>query len=344
MESRKLKKYPLRPLVTREKTGKPSEVNKSLEHFDGYLMGRFHLPKALDEVKKIKEEKNKDFYKDEEYVKKMLNFSAALFLAKRLSFQEFVFMASQYVEHYYDSMIFDFPDMKAHYEDSKVVEKKLGLKPGEYWPKGKGPQEYQDLHRRFDRIYEKNFIATLKKFSLFQLAEIRETKPKEFDKLRERGRRAFHHKQESISVITDVVNRYERDAKRAASVELYGPAVILLGAAVEGLLLIRCLKSKRKASKIYKKLKKPSKLSDKPMKWTFENLALVCEKAGWLPDIKYKEEVYLPAGFVSMLRRMRNYIHPGRIALETPWSETSEYEYEDAKAIYFLVRKRLENK
>lgn len=168
---------------------------------------------------------------------------------------------------------------------------------------------------------------------------MRESNLVEFERLRERGRRYVYHSGEQIPAVRDIVIRYEADAHVAASAGVHSAGVILLGAAIEGLLLLRCLRSEQKSYRVASGL--PRRLRPRfakdPMTWTFETLIEVCFAAGWLPAVTTTEAKYYSAGLAHILRHMRNHVHPGKRARNKPWIEIDEREYDDAAAIYRLL-------
>ena len=147
------------------------------------------------------------------------------------------------------------------------------------------------------------------------------------------------HKEEHVDALRDIVLRYEDDARRAASAKAFSAAVTLLGAGVEGLLVLRCLRSRKKAARVSQNLSRrlrPRK-GDDPMTWKFESLIEVCLRAGWLPPIETASLHLDSAGLAHLLRLMRNHVHPGKRAREKPWVETDDREYDDAEAIYQIL-------
>ena len=161
----------------------------------------------------------------------------------------------------------------------------------------------------------------------------------EFNQLRERGRRSVFHKKEYVHALRDIVIQHENDSRLAANAEAFSAAVTSFGAGIEGLLLLRCLRSPRKARSVASKLPKRirPRRQDNADKWTFETLIETCDAAGWLRPIGTTIAQYNTASMAHVLRNMRNYIHPGRHARERPWSVTDEQEYRDANAIYVLL-------
>jgi hypothetical protein len=99
------------------------------------------------------------------------------------------------------------------------------------------------------------------------------------------GGEQYFHKDELALVLKDVIVRYEEDARRAASARSYSAAITLLGAGMEGVLLLRCLRSKKKALGVATALPKRRRprFTDDPRTWSFQTLIDVCLAAGWLP-------------------------------------------------------------
>jgi len=192
-------------------------------------------------------------------------------------------------------------------------------------------------------VYNRLFIDTLKEFGLHDLADLKEKDSEEFDRLRERGRRSSAHKNELDSIVRDIVVRYEQDARRAAKAKAYSAAVVSLGASLEGLLLLRCLRSRHKAIRFSKKLPKRlrPRFPEDLTTWTFNNLIQICFEAGWLPPISTNYANFNSAGLANLLRDMRNSIHPGRYAKDKPWSEIDERDFKDAYSIYVIMLSKL---
>jgi hypothetical protein len=105
------------------------------------------------------------------------------------------------------------------------------------------------------------------------------------------------------------------------------------------LLLLRCLRSRRKAERVLREL--PARLRGRagadPARWTLEVLIEVCHAAGWLPTGETPVAYYSPRGLAHYLRDVRNLLHPGRHVSERPWQEVYENDYERAHAVYTLL-------
>lgn len=333
-------RFALKPLIRRRRNlADRKAISKALERLDGRALGEDLLQIIKKTVPRSRDKRNRD---EVEHTKNMVTIVQALHASRRITDQEYVFYGSSTIEFIHDSR-----QMAGQYDDElseiaaaiDAIEKEAGLKPDEYWLRKDAPEEHQKLNDQYEAILEARFIATLYEFGLDDLAKLREHDDEEFDRLRERGRRSVHHKGMDEAALLDIVLRYEDEARRAAKVRAYTAAVTMLGAGLEGLLLLHCLESRAKAKATAESLprrSRPRTPSD-PATWTFENLIHVCLSAGWLPPITTEVATHNPAGLAHLLRAMRNYIHPGRRVRERPWLEAEVGEYKDAEAIYVAL-------
>ncbi len=351
MNQPSIKRHLLRPLDRRRRLiANQKVIVTALERLDDRAFGNSALPKFVSSAKSLRKDKGQGFYKDPVYVQNQVLLSKALYLSRRISRSQYVVFASMPVETLNEERLFDGKlDNELHEirEQIDALDKESGLPPDHYWPKGQAPEEFQNrydvLETQYTAVVESHFIAALREFGLDDLADLRKSDTEEFDRLRERGRRSLFHKDEHVRVLKDIVVRHEEEASRAASAKAYTAGVILIGAALEGLLLIRCLRSKQKATRTAGTLPKRQRPlpSDDPSKWRFEALINTCLSAGWLPRISTEYAQYAPAALADILRNMRNFVHPGRCMRESPWSETDERDYKDAEAIYVALRSKL---
>ncbi|MDE2466030.1 MAG: hypothetical protein KGO02_20285, partial [Alphaproteobacteria bacterium] len=229
-----------------------------------------------------------------------------------------------------------YPEIQALSDAMHAIEVAHGLKPGEYWVKGDAPAEWQALSAKWDAAADRRLQETFVELEGGNVSGVFAQNRTEFERLRERGRRAFFHKGELVASLADTVKRYEIEARAAAASNAYTAAVTMMGAALEGLLLLRCLRSPVKASKTARALpaKNRPKTGSPPSMWTFDTLIHVCLAAGWLPAIETSNLSASPALLAHLLRQMRNNIHPGRVSIERPWVEAERRDFEDAEMIY----------
>jgi hypothetical protein len=296
------------------------------------------LPSLAEEHRANRAYKFKQVWKDAETAKSRIEFARVLYLARRISFQEYIFVVSQAVEGVHDGRMGDkaYPELEKISAAMERVEKKHGLSQGEFWPVKDAPSEYRRLNQKWSAAADVRFVATLTELEGHEAASLYQANRAQFERLRERGRRSVFHKDDLIPALADTVKRYEIEAKAAARASAFTAAVTLLGAAMEGLLLLRCLRSPKKANETAVRLppKQRPKDPSAPARWTFDNLIQVCLHAGWLPRINTQTMSVMPDGLAHVLRDMRNQIHPGRVCTDRPWVELEQRDFDDAELIY----------
>lgn len=297
--------------------------------------------KGLEAIERLKSDfsvgRYKDGWKDITITRKIISLALALYVASKISEAQLVFFCSFQVEDIFDDrwMNKKIPELN----DIQALMNELH-NDGKRWTKRK-KDKYDILQNKYDEEIENQFIRIFEELELKNLAHARKSHPIEFEKMRERGRRTIFHKDDTISALKDIVLYYEEEARKAAAAQAYAAAIVALGSGLEGLLILRCMKSKKKAILVASKLtglQKPSKrTSDDPTMWTFDTLIQTCTNAGWMKS-SFTETMKLKTDKMAhAIRIMRNNVHPGKIARERPWREIDEEEYLDAEAIYITL-------
>jgi len=282
-----------------------------------------------------------DGWKEPEQVRKMIEFIRLLRISGIISEQEYAFYVMFLVERIHDERSSsgqyksEIEPILAQIEEIRSC---YGLSQDEYWPRGEGPPEYEILEAQYSEVLDGKLIETLREFRLSEIAELKATSPNEYEVLRERGRRHIFHREDLIEIVEDIVSRYEEDAKKSAESQAYFAASIALGASLEGVFLLRCLKSKSDAWPLAREL---GERKQDPTKWRFNTLIEVCIRGGWLPSVKTSVGEYDSAKLAHFVRDLRNLVHPGKQALKRPWLESDEQEYRDAEAIYILLKESI---
>ena len=199
------------------------------------------------------------------------------------------------------------------------------------------------LSIKLGQILDSKFASALREVGATEIALLYDADRRLFDELRERGRRfQFHHNNFSLA-LRDVVAEIHADGLRAAETQNYRAAVTLLGAALEGLLLMRCLRSQVRARKVAAELPRRlrTRATGELRAWSFEILIEVTSRAGWLGAVKSGVGEYSPPALAHWLRDMRNLIHPSREAQTRPWQGVYKEDYDLANALYTVVRRAL---
>lgn len=348
-KNRDLRRVLLKPFKTpRQSSAYRKSLVAALSRLDNRALAEDILLQLRQVVAEAPRRRGQPRFADEEFARKWVALALALYEARRISTQEFIFYASSWIEGVHESRVLEGRydhDLEPISASLERIKREAGLHPDEDWLVGEGPTEYRRLTKKYDVILRRHFVATLREFGLQDLARRQDLSPDEFERSRERGRRSVFHRDELRAAIKDIVLRHESEAQKAAATAAFGAAVTSLGAGLEGLLLLRCLRSRQKAQDIAKNLPKPKRPrnAEDPTTWGFETLIEVCFQAGWLPPVTTPVARYSPAGLAHLLRVMRNHIHPGRQAREEPWLEPDERDYDDAEAIYVILLSTLGN-
>jgi hypothetical protein len=315
-----------------------AKMEKAFRELEERAVASAVLPSFVATLKQMRIDNPKERWKDPEAARLGIQFAGAMYLAREISLQEYTFLVANAAEGVHDARIQAgvYSDLAELSKLMREIESAHGLKAGEYWLIKEAPADYRSLNSQWDNRALERLSQTLVELEGQAVSALFRTNRREYDRLRERGRRSFFHKDEFIRALVDTIKRYEREASASAAAGAFTAAVTLLGASVEGLLLLRCLRSQTKASLVAASLpaKKRPRDPKSPVHWTFNNLIQVCLAAGWLPIIDTTTMEVRPDELAHLLRQLRNYIHPGKVCNERPWIETERRDFDDAEIIY----------
>jgi len=271
---------------------------------------------------------------DPAVAREFIAYTRTLYSRGKITRHEYIFHAVWPAERVYARRVED-----GHYGDLLRIRETMGqlleghgLERGQQWLKGHGPADYERLSVVHDAEHAYCFQETLREFGLHDIAELVETDPADFERLRERGRRLALQGRDFAGNLRDTVIHYEREARRAASAGAYTAAVTSLSVALKGLLLLCCVHKPSMASRIAAGLPPPYRPRNpkRPTLWRFLTLLETALKAGWLRGVPNCR----PADVAVRIRMLHDYLHAGRQAENRPWSETVGDEYEEAQALY----------
>lgn len=312
-------------------------LSDAIEKLEQVAFSEHRLPTLREAARQNKSLAWDDFSKLTHWLK----LTRTLYDTHRLNKAEYIFYSCSRIEDVHSKRWFagEFRKLNPIRKKIRAIEKAHGLKNGESWHAHEGPKEWNRLNDTYGEILDQYYYEALLEFELSEIAALWKTDRAEYDKLREKGRRSVFHKGEPIAALKEVISCYGREAQLAASVQAYSAAITLLGAGLEGILLLRCLRSPAKANRIAKTLRKNAKTQfvNEPTKWSFDTLIEVCLKAGWLPTIESRNAIFKTSGMAHALREVRNLVHPGKIIRERPWSELGESEYKFCEAIFVTL-------
>ena len=246
---------------------------------------------------------------------KYLAFLESMYVSGALTWPEYVFGVVIKMEGVHDNREFN----NAYSKDIDPINKKIddvrkkhGLKDDEYFSVG-DCDEMDKLDAEYSKTLDKHFFYLLSEYNLHEIADLFVNHTDQFDRLREIGRRSVFHKDKPKEALNNLLATLKEETKKAESIKAYTAGITLIGSSLEALLLLRCLKSKQKSIRLVKKIAHKPKDISNPLKWSFDNLINVSEIAGWLKPIETTFGVLDTFALVSLIKKFRNYIHPGRL-------------------------------
>jgi hypothetical protein len=332
----RIKKRILQPL-REEKGFSPS--NASIYDSINRLENIAYLDCVAQEIRDEIYNQEKFIPKDIDALQNQVSLIVALYHAHRISLSEYIFYAYSLVNDFHENRWFEGyydEDLKETKEAIQKIEQDHGLLPDEYWPRKKGPKDWMKLNDIYEKILERRMLELLQEFNLNDLVEMHNKNKRKSFYSYERGRRTVFHKNEQQDALKDLIVYYESEARISGASGAYSAAIISLGSALEGLLLLRCLQSQDKAIRIASALPTPPK-DNNITRWRFETLIETCLAAGWLPTIQTENMDFKADALANILRDMRNNAHPGRILRSNPWVRVEQRDYHRAEDIYIAL-------
>jgi hypothetical protein len=113
-------------------------------------------------------------------------------VSEEMKFQ-FIHMAADHVAEEAVRVAHEQGQIAALGERMRGIEEREGLKDGEYWPLGEGPEDYQTLVAESDTLYrnvrDTVLASVLRRYGLDDVADLFENHRTRFDATVERGRR-----------------------------------------------------------------------------------------------------------------------------------------------------------
>lgn len=226
----------------------------------------------------------------------------------------------------------------------QVIKSSHGLSEDEGWNKDDEPDEYTKLKIEFEEILDDNHYKTLLQFKMTEIADLFLHDREKLDDLNEQGRKSVFIKGD-VNRLIELVNLYENESRQASTVGAYYSAIVMLGAAIEAKLIIKCIKNPKicryscdKLGFTKKKLK-----SRNPLEWRLDKLIAICHESGWLPEFETMEFIIYPLGLAHRLREARNLLHPSLHIKRKMHFGISESQFKDWKYIYEAITTSIGN-
>ena len=281
----------------------------------------------------------------EHYAGRMIEVVKALRLANRLSFPEYVAQASFWAGRIHEGRMesgFYAAELEPIENAIQQVENDYGLESGEFWYRNQGPLEWQELNRRFDIKSETLRIDVLREFHLEDLADLSETDPARFDELYRVGFPSSVTKPADEARLEALLVRYRRESSAAEASQAFYSAAATRGAALEALLLLRCIREPDRVTEALENLPARGRLRNEPFGWTLGQLIFVAHAAGWLPSIAVEGSTVETRRLAESIKHLRNLLHPGRHLRESAGFELDEENLYDARTALVVLESVLE--
>ncbi len=311
------------------------EKNAAMLHLRGRAEG---LLATHQLVLQMKTAESRTHYGDPAAARRHLDLVRALRRAGRITFAEYVLQVGSRME-----MVSDYrwtegayrADLDPISEAMDRIAEAHGLTRDQYWRRQDEPEDYRNLSDAYSACLDAKLVETMREFGEEELADLREQQPDRYDTLREEGRRSVFEKDNRLSALTSLIDRYELEAQAAGNAGAHLAGCLMWGAAVEGRLLLWCLRAPEVAECARRAL--PSKVRPKkpdPADWTLDHLVNVAREAGWIGVLEDENFVFLVEALLQKLRQSRNLIHPGRSLQQEPHLLRDQTAFDDARAAY----------
>lgn len=329
----------LNPLRPRRSRLSADEYARAVNKLDSRAFGSL-LARTLARRRQAQPKPNlKDLTALEEWARGFIRVVRALSLAGNISEAEYAFYCIFPVTFVHEERWLTglyAMELNSIATSMDSIRKQYGVSDDEDWRTGTGPLEYRKLDREYNRVLERNEAAALSEFGFPEFADLLEEDRKKFRALFERGARAAFDDDAVEPALRDLLPSFVDEAERAGEAGVYAAACVFYCAAMETLLLIRCLRSPAKSYAHAKKVSQRTPSRD-PRSWTLEVLIKTCQSAGWLPPLESSIAIHSRVQLAHYLRQLRNLVHPGRMVRDRAWAPVGRDDYETAKAVYQVL-------
>lgn len=332
----------LRPIKRLRRTTS-REVQQLVRHFERRAKGS---TTAAELVKRRAAVKPDERWTDIPSVQEDLAISHALYDAGRLTWEEYFLHCVFPVERLHDHLSMH-GDLRAKLDPIMArlseIEAQHGLKPGESWRRGEGPDEFKRESARFAKTKDDAFGKLLQDLGLRTHARLWREDQDEFWRQREAGRSAAFEPWDIENALVKLIGLYEGEAKKCANAKAYYAACVMLGSSSEALLLLKCHQEPTELAEARAKLPVSNRFDKRgPQYWNLNQLIEIAKVAGWVSDVATENVVVHIANLMAQLHDTRNLVHPGRHASSRPHITIGKEQYDDAKAAYRTMRLLIE--
>lgn len=338
-------RLPLRPLTGAASRAEASrELAKAIESLDRFALAQSEVSAALNKLRSLPKPSAEDDGPDEDRARAHVALAEVLYEAGWITYSEYAFYScfpvvsfvyqDRWLGGEYDH---ELGDLQARRD---AIAREAGLRDDQDWQLDDRPPVVRELDEAYDSKLKLKEAGTLREFGLHEFAELLEHSPIKYKRIVERGRRAIHHPKARKAALADMVVLLAEEGAAAAAAGAYLASCVSYCSAMEGLLVLRCLRQPERARDVARSVLQP-RPANNIWRWDLHTLIEVCHHAGWLPTPPVGEFSHTPAGWLGYMRSRRNLTHPARAARERPWGVLGPREANRAAAVYRLLQRSL---
>jgi hypothetical protein len=144
-----------------------------------------------------------------------------------------------------------------------------------------------------------------------------------------------------FNALMPLVERFHREAQRAAKARAYHAACVMLGGALEGLLLAMATIQSDDVETYVAALPATRRPPKRAQDWSLYHLLRLAAALQWLPSRKNKYSRTRPAEWLHFIRELRNLAHPGKHIRDYPQLRVRSAHWKDAEALFDLANSSL---
>lgn len=240
-------------------------------------------------------------------------------------------------ENYYE------PEIGPINQAIRKVQKTHGLKPGEEWGLGEGPDEYKSFLSQWDSVYDRTREDLIFELCTDRLRDIVKRFEYQIDDMKREGEQSLFQWDDKRRLYV-LLQNYEREALQCESVGAYLAASILIAASIETRLIITCLEFKEICEKGRNSLNEERKSSGgksigrNPLSWFLDDLINVSAKCGWLPWVESNSYTFNSTVLAQVLKDVRNGVHPGKKVRKKENIAMGLEQYKDIRAANEILK------
>ncbi|HEN5527564.1 TPA: hypothetical protein U6307_002969, partial [Legionella pneumophila] len=213
-----------------------------------------------------------------------------------------------------------------------AILEKHGLECVEEFNPGDKPPEIDKLLKEYDDLFDRKLVDLFNQHGLKKFAEFYSKNKKKYLERYEEIKR--NHNSFKLD-LSEIVSDLEQESKKCADIRAFNAATILIGSAIEGLMLDVALKD-RKFIKVFIDENKKRKTKVELYSLTLPQLISFFKEAKIYPfDNDDTNNLY--GSMLDVACDIRNLLHPGR-KIKAKFPKNTEQEYLFLESIYLNLK------